>query len=189
MNRKKSFLILITVHLSIVLLVNVYSTMDSFRVFYHGQTHNRNKIVILLDKVLSLPVVWHYSIYAGIDAGYGFYAPNVASRFSMSFSLVDSTGFIFAKAKHPNLYQAESIQRFDLCLSLMQQKLGWANSNELLNDFIKVMIHQIAMDIKKDFPKTKKVFVKIYLHNTPTVQEYMISNKKEQLVEIEHYLF
>jgi len=185
---KKTILFFIIFHLLIIFIVNLNGTINSYKVFYNGEDYKPSKIDLVLKKVVFTPFISNYSSYAGTDASYGFYAPNVASQFTMSLSVIDSTGLVIANVKRPNLKQSESIMRFDLCLSMMQQKLGWANSNEILNNFFKVMIHQIAMDVKKDFPLAKTVSVSIYLYDYPTIGEYLNSNK-ESYILVDHYEF
>src|SRR4051812_38245824 len=82
-HRRLFLLIFFLFHLSLILTVCVYSTIDSYISFYKEDSKDFKYPPALeyTNRVLTTSGVHHYTVFAGIDAGYGFFAPNVASEY------------------------------------------------------------------------------------------------------------
>ncbi len=173
----------ITVQLLTIILVNIYGTIDSYCSYYYGASHPKSLVHRITEKITFFKPVWTYATYAGTNASYGFYAPNVASQFGLVFSVYDSSGTLLGTDLHPHLANRESQHRFDLCVSMMQDKLANDGKNLALNDYLKVMIHEVAMNIKGNYVGATNVDAMVYLYEFPTIAEFR-SGKTDSRVDL-----
>jgi hypothetical protein len=73
-------------------------TFDGYYGFYYeNKTYQKPLVYTACENITqSLPVSM-FTSYTGFDTGYGFYAPNVASDFVMSFELKDEKELFWKK--------------------------------------------------------------------------------------------
>lgn len=180
--------IILATNLAVVLVVNVFGTLDSFYSYHYGNDYKKNVLVEVTEKMAFNTPVWTFATIAGTNASYGFYAPNVASQFGMVFSVFDINGKLIGTENGPRLNARESVHRFSLCISMMQDKLASDNKNVTLNDYLKVMLHQISMEIKSYYPNGYKVGAVVYLYEYPSLDEFR-AGKELHLEPVDEFIF
>lgn len=76
-------------HLCLIFTVCIYTTIDSYVSFYKGEdkSYKYPDYLTKMKNGLLTSGLYQYSVMAGIDAGYGFFAPNVASEYILEFNL------------------------------------------------------------------------------------------------------
>src|SRR5690554_2413864 len=84
--KQAAFLILLALHLLVILAVCAKSTIANYTGLYKATPAQPVRQALQATAALtSLPGIYHYSVVAGVDAGYGFFAPNVASEYVLAF--------------------------------------------------------------------------------------------------------
>jgi hypothetical protein len=141
------------------------------------------------DFLLDTSVYSMYSNYTGTNSGYGFYGPNVGSEFILSFTVVDKEGNVLGKHRRPSdIIQTESKQRFDLCTYPMMMRIEQGSENKLLEDYFKVLLHQIGESIYDQYDVANKVIAEVYVHNFPTIAE-TVAGEVEKFNILERRIF
>lgn len=186
--KKTVFLVFVVFHFFVIISTNIYSTWESFYGVYAPGEEKNSVVYPLLESVaLSFPVAG-YGAYAGTNTGYGFYAPNVGSQFIMGFEVYDISCKMLVKRMYPHFMNTESVLRFSLCTALMREKLSRERNNEGLEKFMKLMLHQISMYIKKDLPAAHSVRARVYLYTYPPIGDFL-NGKEEQSILVDEYTF
>ncbi|MCC5921348.1 MAG: hypothetical protein LAT68_11255 [Cyclobacteriaceae bacterium] len=163
------------IHFGIITIVCLYSSMDSYFSFYEKEKP------AALEKLSSLMLISleqsnHYAKIAGIDAGYGFFAPNVASEYYLEYEFLDQHNIPIGKLSFPELKSKEGFIRYTTWLSRFQDKLlekSSSNDTTFVETISKrqldTMVRAIAMKYAPE--STKEVKAKIYLHHYPSLAE------------------
>jgi hypothetical protein len=184
---KRLFLVFAFFHLLVIIIVNTHGTLKSVYNFYFGREH-RSVVLTQLEKIAYSKGIWPYASYTGTNSPYGFYAPNVSSPYLMTFTVYDAKGKQLGVSMKPKLRQQESNHRFALCSDIMQDKLASKQPNEILDNYLKVMFHQIGTRIMKDFPGAARVTTKVFVYDCPGIHEF-VEGKQKQLQLVALYRF
>ena len=177
--------------LFVIITVNIYGLLEGYYGYYYGPKYNRGTLYKISENISYSNPIAFYSTYTGTATTYGFYAPNVASQFLMNFIVFDKNGKQLDVRISPNFKHKESKHRFALCTSIMMDKMEIKQSkmiNEPLDGYIKVMLHEIAMNIKKEYTGAYKIFANVFLHEFPSIKEFK-AGKKEKIILVDKYQF
>lgn len=191
--KRALLLFFISVHLLIIFTVCVYSSFDSYFSFYKGNDKNFKypKTLTNTREVLSTKGIYQYTVLAGIDAGYGFFAPNVASEYILNFALKDNKNNLLENRILPDFKSKESIQQYSTMLGVFQDKLKYftdsSKTNPLYMRYLDVIIKSMAKAIIKENKTVDNVTATLYLYNYPTLNDYQEGNHKVQLLQILHF--
>jgi hypothetical protein len=188
---KRSILLLfISAHLLIILTVCVYSSFDSYLSFYKEDQKDfvYPNALSNLKSILRIDGLTHYTVLAGIDAGYGFFAPNVASEYILEFSLKDKHHNILERNILPEFDSKESIQKYSTMLGTFQDKLKFftdsSKTDPLYMRYLDVLIKSMAKGVIKKNANVDNVTATLYLYDYPSLSAYRNGNKKVQLIKI-----
>ena len=81
--------------LLVVFTIGLKGTFDGYYGFYYeNKDYKKPLFYKISENIAESKPVNIFTSYTGFDTGYGFYAPNVASDFVMSFELKDQNGKI-----------------------------------------------------------------------------------------------
>lgn len=175
-------------HLFIILTVNIKGSFDGYYGFYFAnKKYNPHPLHNICKAFLDYNAINYYVSNTGFDTGYGFFAPNVASDFVLNFTIKDENNQMIESRTLPSFNNKESFVRFTTTFTFFLEKLD-KKSNQGLNDYLKIIVKQISLDVKKEYPKAKSVDTKMYLYHFPDLNDYA-NNQKPKLILIDSYEF
>ncbi|MFC4143372.1 hypothetical protein [Pedobacter mendelii] len=112
-------------HLLIILLVVLGDSITGFQYLISTQKSDKidsnniaSKVRRHLREVLTLPGLYHYTLFSGCDAGYNYFAPKVARSVSLECIQYDSENNEISRLYYPiSLKTHEGIQRYSVSLA------------------------------------------------------------------------
>lgn len=173
--------------LFIILMVGLKTTFDGyFGFYYEDDNYQKPFLYKFSESVVYSEPVSRTIAYTGFDTGYGFFAPNVASDFVLLFELYDSTGNSINKTIMPRFNQKESRVRFTSIYNMFLDKLKNKKGKEQNQYFqyLDLIIGQIALSVKKDYPNAEVISAKLYLYDYPDLKRYRQGKQNENAVLI-----
>lgn len=187
MQSRKKIIILFFIffHLSIICIINLKHFLQDYNDLFNEDDEKLN-ITLILEKLTSSNFYDLYTTYSGTNSSYGFYAPNVGSEFTHSYTIINSELEILDAYTSPEFLQRESNFRFNLCTLPIQDML--LDSLSISNSYVKVMEHQISEHLIKKHKEAKCVIARIYLCQYPKTEEYIIG-KRRVFNEVVQYNF
>lgn len=129
-----------------------------------------------------------FTSYTGFDTGYGFYAPNVASDFVMTFELKDQNGNILEQKTMPYFKNKESRVRYTTVFNMFLDKISEKNIyDKKYYQYLDIIIRQIAAHVMKENPKASSVTTKLYLYDYPAIAGFRQGKTNENLILIDEF--
>jgi hypothetical protein len=176
--------------LFIVFVLGLKSTFDGYFGFYYEEGKYTKPLAYDISEYIveSSPVSFFIS-NTGFDTGYGFFAPNVASDFVLVFNIQDSLGNTIQQCAMPRFKQKESSVRYTSVYNMFLDKIGKKEekeSNKYL-EYLDIVIRQIAVSVKKDYPAAVHVNARLYLYDYPNIERYRKGDRKEKAILIGEY--
>lgn len=175
--------------LSLVFIIGLKGTFDGYYGFYYENKSYQKPLVYKVSEDISqsLPVSM-FASYTGFDTGYGFYAPNVASDFVMSFELKDENGNTLEEKMLPAFRSKESRVRYTTVFNMFLDKLSDKNRyDRKYYRYLDLIIQQIAENVMKENPKASHVTTKLYLYDYPTIADYRKGKTTENFILIDEF--
>jgi hypothetical protein len=176
--------------LFVVLTLGLKSTFDGYYGFYYEEgKYTKPFAYEATEAIIESPPVSLFIAYTGFDTGYGFFAPNVASDFVLLFDIQDSVGNTIQQCAMPRFKQKESSVRYTSVYNMFLDKISKKEEKESNKyiQYLDIVIRQIAISVKKDFPGAAHVNAKLYLYDYPGLQKYRKGDRKEKAVLIGEY--
>lgn len=191
--KQTTFLVLLALHLLLILAVCVKSTIANYMGFY-GVTSPKlaRQTLQIADALSGLPGVYHYSVLAGIDAGYGFFAPNVASEYVLSFDCYEAEGTLLYRRTMPGFRQRESATRYVTMLGAFQDKLvaimdGEEDASDVRQRHLNAIVRSMAMNMLEKDGGVSRIQAKLYLYDFPSLIESRQVEPRSRLIEVESF--
>ncbi|CAI8711908.1 hypothetical protein [Chryseobacterium sp. IT-36CA2] len=175
--------------LLVVFIIGLKGTFDGYYGFYYEDKNYEKPLAysIAEDITQSKPVNI-FTSYTGFDTGYGFYAPNVASDFVMSFELKDQNGNILEQKNLPYFKNKESRVRYTTVFNMFLDKISDKNKyDKKYYQYLDIIIRQIAAHVMKENPKAASVTTKLYLYDYPTIANFKQEKTNENLILIDEF--
>jgi hypothetical protein len=132
---------------------------------YSQKAENVSAAVLGLHFTRSNPVrqtLGSYLAFAGIDAGYGYFAPNVPNGYKLVFELHDADGHTEYRLPSANSAAA------GLRLASLLDQIGRTDSDELRE----YMIKKLAAVIWREHPEVKTMRASLAQVVQPTIADY-----------------
>lgn len=173
-----------------VFAVGLKGTFDGYYGFYYENgAYDKPWIYEAVEGFVYAPPVNVFIAYTGFDTGYGFFAPNVASDFVLTFEIRDSSGAIMTQQAMPRFRQKESVVRFTSVFNMFLDKISKAETDagDQYLQYLDVVIRQIALSVKKDYPGAATVAARLYLYDFPTIAQYRAGDRAEKAILISEY--
>ncbi|RXM39385.1 hypothetical protein BOQ62_11970 [Chryseobacterium sp. CH21] len=127
MKYPKLFFIFSMVHIALILIVCTSSTIDSYE---KSTSYVENDLTAVLKDTKegirefnSISLIQQYQAIAGINAGYGFFAPNVASSYILKISVYDKNRNLVKESYFPPFKSKEGLNRYHTLLGYFQDRL------------------------------------------------------------------
>ncbi|HCN51537.1 MAG TPA: hypothetical protein DIT10_21050 [Chryseobacterium sp.] len=175
--------------LLLVFIIGLKGTFDGYYGFYYeNKTYQKPLAYTACENITqSLPVSM-FTSYTGFDTGYGFYAPNVASDFVMSFELKDEKGTILEEKMLPSFKSKESRVRYTTVFNMFLDKISDQNRyDKKYYKYLDLIIQQIAENVMKENSKATSVTTKLYLYDYPTIADFKKGKMTENFILIDEF--
>ncbi len=172
MKRKIQLLVLAFILFTII-VVNIRATLDNYYGFYFPKEKNRAARAPLyraLSFVESNRVYRLFNTYSGLETGYGFFAPNVASEFVVSFTLYDGHHQVLDSCISVDFHNKESFMRMISAYSMFfEYKEGDTLNPEYQKCiiFLKGLSYQMLLQTKR----ATSVKTNLYLYHYPMLEQ------------------
>lgn len=194
-NKRNLFFLLIIFHFIIVILSTFLGGYSTAKEYFHERTVSKGDslepdiIQKTIRGVLNAPGITPYAIIAGIDAGYGFFAPNVASSYIIECAIKNKAGEIISRQYTPNLSTREGRNRYETLVSDFQERmkaLEKADEKTLYTRYLDIVLKKIGQNIYDQSPVADKSngTVTLYLYKYPNLNDYIAGNKKAILINL-----
>lgn len=189
--RKSVFFIVVVFHLALILCVCIESSIDGYVSFYERKpTALVSTLQGVTGAVCGSEILGRYTTLAGIDAGYGFFAPNVASGYVLEFSSYDSLGTLLGRNRLPDFSHWESYVRYSTLLDAFQDKLSFKDGDKeeqqritqrQLDAIMKSMSGRMAIGAQE----VSTVEVALYLYHFPTLDTFGHGEREPELLIVD----
>jgi hypothetical protein len=189
--KKKAQLLGIFIIILLVFTVGLRGTFDGyFGFYYQDKKYVKPYAFTLSEEIIKWEPVSAFLSYTGLDTGYGFFAPNVASDFILMFELKDKQGKVTQNRIMPNFKNKESIVRYTSVFNMFLDKIaaeGVEKKENKYQQYLDVILKQIAINVKKQNPNTDKISAKLYLYDYPSLANFKKNKSLERLIFISEY--
>jgi hypothetical protein len=199
---KKKFLYFALIHVFFLIVVSLASTIGSYE---KSSAFVKNKFTnALLDTKVTLsrsfgtPGLQQYLSVSGIEAGYGFFAPNVASSYILKTTIYRRDNN--AKVKEyffPPFKTREGKNRYHTLLGSFQDRLKilendqkkkksdlFKESNQF-GEYLDIYIKSIGRFYYKEYdPDKYLVRCTLYLYDHPSLKQALSGNQEPVLVKL-----
>jgi len=175
------------IHFLIILLVSINSSTDSYTTFYDVKKTGIYKVLLdVTAGIVNTPGISQYANCAGIDAGYGFFAPNVASEYVLEYQLYGKNKQMAGIRRLPGFKNKESIMRYSTMLGGFQDKLLAMNDTKKLKSirirYLDVLVKAMGRNILRDENDIVKVKGTLFLYDYPSLERYRAGDRTEVLL-------
>ena len=188
--KKKLQLLGVFAVLFIVFTLGLKSTFDGyFGFYYENEEYEKPWAYTATETVIQVTPVSAFLSYTGFDTGYGFFAPNVASDFVLMFDIQDSLGRTIHQCAMPRFKQKESTVRYTSMYNMFLEKITKKDEEEgnIYLQYLDIVIRQIGVAVKQDYPGAVHVNAKLYLYDYPSLEKYRQGIRKETAILISEY--
>ena len=188
--KRKIQLSCILLLLFIVFTVGLKTTFDGYYGFYYEDgSYSKPLVYQATEAFTKSPLVSFFMAHTGFDTGYGFFAPNVASDFVLMFDIQDSLGNTISKTAMPRFKQKESRIRYTSVFNMFLEKIKQKNPKEenQYMTYLDIILKQIALNVKRDYPTAAFVETKLFLYNYPNLDQFNKGDKKENAILITQF--
>ncbi|WP_164732328.1 hypothetical protein [Flagellimonas oceanensis] len=160
------------------LVVNVRGTISSYTEFYHTEDAEKRKQENILYRSLGFvenKAVSTFLSYTGMDTGFGFFAPNVASEYLTEFTLFSTDSTLIETTYFPNMHQKESVSRIRTAYSMFEKYME-SDPDSLEIKRCDIFLKGLASKVLLDNEQAEFVNAKVQLYHYPTLEQ-LKSNK------------
>ncbi|WP_123868042.1 hypothetical protein [Chryseobacterium lactis] len=186
----------------LIVLVCFSSTVDSYE---RSSSYQKNEFTKYLKELKgnvvefnSIPVLKQYEAISGINAGYGFFAPNVASAYILKVSVYDKKDKDNIKVFfYPPFKTREGLNRYHTLLgyfqdrlTILENKLNKKKAEEFkesdkYGEYLDIFIKSIGRYYYKEY-NSDQYFVEctLYLYHYPLLRESILQKKEPVLIQL-----
>lgn len=156
----------IGIHFGIILWTNLAGTVYML----HKSKSSAAGNLPLPPSLTSLQANGLLSLYAklsGSEIAFGFFAPNVGSQYITSFTLYNNADKEIATLVGPQLYQAESLNRYSSFTRVFEAFAKGREADELVANYAKALVHNMSYRLAGNYPAARRVDIRIFLYHSP----------------------
>ena len=154
-------------------LVNVKGTISSYLEFYHNEDAEEMKKENLIYQSLGIIENTAFSTflsYTGLDTGFGFFAPNVASEYITEFTLFRADSTLVGTSYFPKMHQKESAARITTAYTMFEKYME-SNPDSLEIKKCDIFLKGVASKILLENVEADFVNAKVMLYHYPTLEQ------------------
>ncbi|MCW3465334.1 hypothetical protein [Chitinophaga nivalis] len=192
--RRKISLALLSFHFLLILLVSISSTIRGYTTLYH---HPKGKEPLLTvarycHVLTTTPGILQYISVSGIDAGYGYFAPNVASGYVVHFVLKDKNRQPLYDTYFPPFKNAESMIRYVALMGCFQDKLPALQQENTCQSlyirYLNTLIKSMGQSILARYQHipADHLIATLYLYEYPSLKDYIAEKTTPRLIALEN---
>lgn len=175
--------------ITLICAVNIRAILHSYYGFYEIDGLEENFTYQSLGFVESNYAVNDFLMYSGMETGYGFFAPNVASDFITIFSLYDERDSLIEEMNFVPLKNKESVMRIASAYTMF---LEYSDTTNTLNhQKCDIFLKGLALKVLQSAPSVaSSVTVRLYLYHHPTLEmlsDSAIADPQYFLVDMKNY--
>lgn len=178
--------------LFLVFIIGLKGTFDGYYGFYYeNKSYEKPFVYKASESIVQSDPVSIFASYTGFDTGYGFYAPNVASDFVLTFELKDKNGNTIEEKAMPEFQKKESIVRYTTIFNLFLDKIS-GDKNKFDNkyyQYLDLIIKEISLNVMKENENATGVTARLYLYDFPSLDNYKKGNKKEDFILVNEFKY
>lgn len=183
--KKKAYSLLLIFVVFVITVSNVKGLLQNYYGFYYPDKEDEklasNLIYPLLSRIQEVELYNYFTTYTGLETGYGFFAPNVASDFIVDFEVLDSKNNSIAKVNFVPLANKESYVRLTTSYSLFlysEQK----NKTEMEKQKSRLLLKGLAYQNLIAYPEATKIRANLYLYHYPTLEQLQANKLRKPLM-------
>jgi len=199
---KRRFKYFVLIHLLFLVTITFISTIGAYEkstsYVKNGTTDNLLTIKSGLREVVSLPLIGQYLSIAGIEAGYGFFAPNVASSYLLKISIREKeSGKVVEETFYPPFKTREGRNRYHTLLGSFQDRLTILENerekkksdlfreSKKFGDYLDIYIKSIGRYYYKQYPMdSHSVVCTLFLYDYPSLTNAIEGNTQPSLINL-----
>lgn len=193
--RERIILTAMLAHCCLILIVSSWSAIKGYDRLYNSSNKDYKAMAasVYLHKLLTLPGIAHYTRLAGIDAGYGFFSPNVASVYLIYFTPRDSANRPSETIIIPPFSNAESVIRYASLLTVFQKKLIITEQEREEKKIYLRYLDAIAKSIGRKLLATHKdssmqrMDITLYVYEYPSLKKYLTEQRTPLLIALDSF--
>ena len=156
----------------LVICVNIKSTIDSYNSFYHddpGEAVGQDNFIYRsIEKLSDFKPIDFFLSYTGLETGYGFFAPNVASEFLTEFILRDNNGEVIEERTFIPLQTKEGMLRLS---GTYTNFLEYIKSDTSTYEMCDVILNSLSMNVLRSNSDACSIETNLFLYHHPTLRE------------------
>lgn len=194
-NKRLCLLIFAVFHLFVIALSTFISDYSTAKEYFSENEHlkgddiKKDFLQESIYSILNIPGITPYAIISGTDAGYGFFAPNVASSYIIECVIKNEDGNVLTKKYTPAFKTHEGLLRYETLVSGFQERmkaLKKETNKNLYTRFLDIMLRSIGSNMFEncDDPKAKSASVTLYLYSYPMLNKYIAGMREAKLVNL-----
>jgi hypothetical protein len=179
-NTNKIFLgMLLSLVLASIVVVNIRGGLLSYYGFYYDKEKARgNRLFNSLDFVEDCRPYSLFLSYTGLETGYGFFAPNVASDFVLEFDCIDSTGKKSSASTSCLLKTKEASLRLNTACSMFMYYVR-PDSTSPDKDKCRIFLKGLCLRLLEANRDISSVTARVYLYHHPFLKDMEDHNSRK----------
>lgn len=199
---KRSFAYFAFIHIFFLLLISTISTVEAYEKstsFVENEVTKRiGYTKTLLSKSTSIPIIQQYLSLSGIEAGYSFFAPNVASSYILKTTIYNrKNGKKEQDYFFPPFKTREGKNRYHTFLGSFQDRLkilendvkkkksNLFRESKEYGEYLDIYIKSVGRFYYKQYdPDRFSVHCILYLHNYPKLSQSSAENNNSTLIKL-----
>lgn len=155
-------------------MVNTRLSIKSYTEFYHTEEAEdlllRNKLFQNLKCVTDLDFYSLLLNYTGLEAGFGFFAPNVASEYVTEFEVYSKDSVFLYSANFPKMGNKESIARLTTAYQMFQEYMNEKTDSMELKK-CEILLKGLSLKVLNENERAFFVSSSVYLHHHPLLEQ------------------
>lgn len=170
---RKIFLVILMVFvMGSIIIVNVRGTIQAYYGFYYGREEvNTNPVYRQLAFVEELRPYSLLLSYTGLETGYGFFAPNVASDFLVELICTDEQGRSRRITTSPVMATSEGFLRMNTATSMF---IAYTREDSTEQEMMqcRIFLRGLCLRVLEREPQAASVTARVYLYHHPFLKDY-----------------
>jgi len=178
------YLAFFSVILIIAISVNTKSTIKHYTEFYYQNDSSerlKNNSFYQLFQFVNYKPVSTIMTYTGLDTGFGFFAPNVASEYITEFHVFDKDSLLLITQYFPSLTK-ESRLRLSSAYGDFQEYLE-EKPDSLILKKCNILLKGLSMSVLSEHEKASFVSSRVYLYHYPLLKQIRVNPKMEPIMK------
>jgi hypothetical protein len=160
-----------------IVCVNLRSSLLSYYSFYQTkEAAEQNRLYTGLSFVEELRPYSLFLTYTGLETGYGFFAPNVASDFLIEFECLDSNGRKLKENAPFLMGSKEGTLRLNTASAMFMYYIR-PDSSGTDGEKCKIFLKGLSLRMMEREKNISSVTARVFLYHYPDLEKYNIDKK------------